>query len=214
MSNRARLGFGREFFFFFRALARSLSSFFPLSSAADPLTSRARHRRVSEKGGRSGPGLGRAWGSPPPSWLPAEPPRPRSGPEHAGAARARRYHVSRAVPSMCLCLGTRGQGDTHTAPRHTHSSAGGPCGGFPGRRGHGAAAPCPGEGVGNPFLLDISVYRRWRRLGDGRGKLLAQGRPRGLGSSAYPRPGRNILPAGLGRARRGLARGREGRATP
>lgn len=55
--------------------------------------------------------------APPRSWLPAEPPRLRSGLEHVGAARGRCYHVSCAVPSMCLCRGTRGR--THPHATHT-----------------------------------------------------------------------------------------------
>lgn len=59
----------------------------------------------------------RAREAPPRSWLPAEPPRLCSGLEHVGAARGRCYHVSCAVPSMCLCRGTRGR--THPHATHT-----------------------------------------------------------------------------------------------
>lgn len=126
----------------------------------------------------------RARGSPPP---PPAPHRLGSPPSHPGSAPAPstsglrggpRYPVSRA--EMWLCRGTEGR---HARPRHARSAAsrGGPCGGFPGQRGHGAAAPCPRGGVGKPLLHGISPYRRWRRLKDGRGKLRAWGEAPGTG---------------------------------
>lgn len=117
MSNRARLGFGREFFFFF---ARSLSRSLLFSPCHQLLTHSLREHgtdgflRTAAGGDRGCDEPGEA---PPPSWLPAEPPLLRSGPEHVGAARGRCYHVSRAVPSMCLCRGTRGR--THPPTPHT-----------------------------------------------------------------------------------------------
>lgn len=61
-------------------------------------------------------GSGEPGEAPPSPWLPAEPPRLRSGPEHGGAARGRHYRLSRAVASLCLCRGTRG---AHPRTPHT-----------------------------------------------------------------------------------------------
>ena len=182
MSNRARLGFGRVGFFFF--FARSLSSsFFPLSSAADPLTSRARHRRVSEKGGGRRRGMRRARESPP---TVSAPRRATPAPLRPRARRGRTGCPLSRLPCGALDVALPGDEGTHARPRHSHSAAsrGGPCGGFPGQRGHGAAAPCPRGGAGKPFLLGISAYRRWRRPKDGRGKLRAWGEAPGDGESS------------------------------
>lgn len=208
---------GRGFF------ARSLALFFfPLSSAADPLTSRARYRRVSENGGRRRSGLWRAGESPPPrSWLPAEPPRLRCGPEHVGAARGRCYHVSRAVPSMCLCRGTRGSTRPHAAhtplPRveaRVEVSQG----------SEDTALPrlALGKVSGSLFYSTSRFIAGGDGSRTGRGNSGRRGRPPRTGKQRVTpagavagAPGRGgtapaSCPRALGRARRGLARCRRG----
>lgn len=144
------------------------------------------------------------------------PHRPGSPPSHPCSAPALSTLGQRGVAAITFpvrcprCVFAGGQGDGHIPPRHTRSAAsrGGPRGGFPGQRGHGAAAPCPRESVGKPFLLDISIYRGWRLLKGGRGKLRAQGEVPGDWEAAH-NPGRGrragpgrisarILPAGFG----------------
>lgn len=235
MSNRARLGFGRVVFcvcvcgggFFFFFFARSLALFSPLSSAADPLTSRARHRRVSEKGGGRRRGMRRDRGRPPPP-----PRRLGSPPSPPGSAPAPSTSGLRGVPAIPVpvrgpgCGFARGGGDARPPTPHTlRCLAWRPVGRFPGaartRRGRASPSGRCREAFSTRHLALSQVATAQGREGETPGPGRGPPPPPGDGEAArnpWPWARRAPLPGGRGgaaaascprapgRARRGLAR--------